>query len=176
MNRQFVLPRAVPLVIALLAIASIITALVFQHVFGYVPCALCLWQRWPYYIGIPVAAVLAAGGVSLPRGAVIAGLAVLLILFAVNSVLGLYHAGVEWRFWPGPSTCSAGAAGPNTGNLIEDLKRTRIVACDAAPWHFLGLSFAGWNMAISAVLAAIAAFGLAARARFYGSSSVSQYR
>ena len=167
--------RLAPLIIALLAAAALATALVYQHVFGYVPCMLCLWQRWAYYLGIPLAVVLAAGGVRLPRGAVLAGLGVLLLMFAANAALGAYHAGVEWHLWAGPTSCGQGAAGPSTGNLIEDLKRTRVVACDAAPWHFLGLSFAGWNMAISALLAVIAALGLASR-RAYGSSSVSQYR
>src|SRR5688500_3033258 len=82
--------RVLPLVIALLATASLGSALIFQHVFGYVPCAMCLWQRWPYYLGIPLAVVLAAGGARLPRGAVMAGLAVLLVLFAGNAVLGAY--------------------------------------------------------------------------------------
>lgn len=168
--------RLAPLLIALLAAASLATALVFQHGFGYVPCMLCLWQRWAYYLGIPLAVILAAGGVRLPRGAVAAGLGVLLVIFAANAALGAYHAGVEWHLWAGPTSCGQGAAGPNTGNLIEDLKRTRVVACDAAPWHFLGLSFAGWNMAISALLALIAALGLAGRRRSYGSSSESQYR
>jgi disulfide bond formation protein DsbB len=171
-----IITRMIPLVIALVATAALVAALVFQHGFGYVPCALCLWQRWPYYIGIPVAAVLAAGGVRLSPALVKAGLAALFVLFAANAVLGGYHAGVEWHFWPGPATCSAGAAGPSTGNLIEDLRRTRVVACDAAPWHLLGLSFAGWNMVISAVLAALAAWDFAERRRRYGSSSESQYR
>ncbi|MDX6807583.1 disulfide bond formation protein B [Terrihabitans rhizophilus] len=167
--------RAAPLLILLVACAALGAALIFQHVFGYVPCQMCLWQRWAYYVGIPLAAVLAAGGTRLPSGLVKAGLAVLLLVFAANAALGLYHAGVEWHFWPGPTSCGAGAAGPSTGSLIEDLKRTRVVACDAAPWHFLGLSFAGWNMVASAVVALMSGVGLLGR-RPYGSSSVSQYR
>jgi len=30
-------------------------ALAFEHIGGYIPCALCLQQRTPYYVGIPVA-------------------------------------------------------------------------------------------------------------------------
>ncbi|MFL1875807.1 disulfide bond formation protein B, partial [Hansschlegelia beijingensis] len=46
-------------VIAAAAALTVGAALVFQHGFGYVPCMLCLWQRWPYYVGAPLA--LAAG-------------------------------------------------------------------------------------------------------------------
>jgi disulfide bond formation protein DsbB len=152
--------RAAPLLILLIACAALGAALIFQHVFGYVPCQMCLWQRWAYYLGIPLAAVLAAGGARLPPGVVKIGLFVLLVSFAGNAALGLYHAGVEWHIWPGPTSCGAGAEGPSTGSLIEDLKRTRVVACDAAPWHFLGLSFAGWNTVASAALAGVAAIGL----------------
>ena len=30
------------------------TALAFEHLGGYAPCALCLEQRNPYYWGIPI--------------------------------------------------------------------------------------------------------------------------
>jgi disulfide bond formation protein DsbB len=49
------------------------------------------------------------------------------------------------------------------------------VRCDDAPWRFLGLSLAGYNVLISLALAAIAAWGVA-RSGAYGSSSVSQSR
>ena len=75
--------------------------------------------------------------------------------FLANAGLGTYHAGVEWKFWPGPDTC-AGAAQPLStgGGLLEDLAATRVIRCDEAPWQFLGLSLAGWNVAASLLLAA----------------------
>ena len=33
------------------------TALGFQHLGGYIPCKLCLEQRTPYYVGVPLMAV-----------------------------------------------------------------------------------------------------------------------
>jgi disulfide bond formation protein DsbB len=81
------------------------------------------------------------------------------LIFAANAAFGLYHAGVEWQFWPGPSTCGAGAGANSSGNLIEDLQHTKIVPCDRASWRFLGLSFAGWSMAICAAFAVLALIG-----------------
>lgn len=46
--------RQAALAVALGAAATIGGALVFEHVFGYVPCKLCLIQRNPYYIAIPL--------------------------------------------------------------------------------------------------------------------------
>lgn len=163
-------PTRAAFFVAIAGAAALGAALYFQYWLGYVPCALCLWQRWAYYLGIPLAlalALMAAAGQG--RILVRLGLWLLALAFAANAVLGLYHAGIEWGFWPGPATCASGAVGPSSGNLLQDLRNTRIVPCDAAPWRFAGLSFAGWNMVISAGLALVAGLGAG-----QGSSSVSQ--
>ncbi|WP_280139329.1 disulfide bond formation protein B [Methyloceanibacter marginalis] len=67
-----------------------------------------------------------------------------------DAALGVYHAGAEWKFWPGPETC-AGGFDLNWGE--EGIVDTPVIRCDEAPWHFLGLSFAGWNAVVSAGLA-----------------------
>ena len=167
-------PRPAALLVLLAAAATLGGALVFQHVLGYVPCKLCLEQRQPYYLALPLAAAAAL----LPRGLarwVLAGLA---LLFLASAGLGAYHAGAEWGFWPGPSDCGGGAGpGPTDVNdFLKTLEQTRVVSCTEAAWRFLGLSLAGWNVLISLALAGIAAWGAAtaARAKGYGSSSVSQ--
>jgi disulfide bond formation protein DsbB len=135
---------------------------VFEHVLGYVPCALCLLERWPYYIGVPLALVVLVLCLRrAPRGLVAIGFALIALAFVIGLGLGVYHAGVEWKFWAGPSSCTAGAAVIG-GDLMQSLRTTRVVPCDAAPWHFLGLSFAGWNAVASLVLAAISIAGLKA--------------
>ena len=76
-----------------------------------------------------------------------------------------YHAGVEWNFWPGPDTCSTATRplGTGGGGVLKDLAATRVIRCDEAPWHFLGLSFAGWNV-VACVLLAIGSVSAAAKA------------
>jgi disulfide bond formation protein DsbB len=86
------------------------------------------------------------------------------VVFAVNVFLAVNHAGVEWGWWPGPSDCGAtGAAGgiKTTEDLINQLRGIRIVPCNEAAWRFLGLSFAGWNAVMSAILTAGAAYAAA---------------
>ncbi|MGA0533983.1 disulfide bond formation protein B [Hansschlegelia sp. KR7-227] len=151
---------------AVAAIASLAVggALVFEHVFGYVPCMLCLWERWPYYLGAPlalVAGVLALGGRS---GLAKPLLAVAGALFLGNALLGAYHAGVEWSFWPGPASCAGANAAPTAaGGLLEQMRATRIVPCDAAAWRLFGISLAGYSALISAAVAGLAAYGLTRR-------------
>jgi disulfide bond formation protein DsbB len=148
--------RQAALAIALAAAATIGGALVFQHVWGYVPCKLCLEQRNPYYVAIPLAllAALAPG-----RWARL-GLWLLALVFVVSAGLGAYHSGVEWGLWAGPSDCGGGAGtgAGNVGDFLSQLETTRVVSCTEAAWRFLGLSLAGWNVAISLGLAAFAAW------------------
>lgn len=147
--------------IAAAAALTVGAALVFQHGFGYVPCMLCLWERWPYYVGAPLA--LAAGLVAAAGapGAARLLLAAAGLLFLGGAVLGGYHAGVEWGFWPGPASCAGANAAPTSASdLLEQMSGTRVVPCDAAAWRLLGVSLAGYNALISAGLAALAAYAL----------------
>ena len=66
---------------------------------------------------------------------------------------GIYHAGVEWKWWPGPGECSgAFELQWDEGGVVD----TPIIHCDEASWRLLGLSFAGWNAVVSALLALVA--------------------
>ncbi|MFC7052259.1 disulfide bond formation protein B [Hansschlegelia quercus] len=151
--------RIAGLAIGVLAAATVGGALVFEHGFGYVPCMLCLWERWPYYLGVPLALFAAGLG---PKGR--APLALAGLLFAGGAVLSAYHAGVEWSFWPGPTSCAGADAAPTSaGGLLEQMRTTRIVPCDRAAWRLLGISLAGYSGLISAALAAIAIWGVRGR-------------
>jgi disulfide bond formation protein DsbB len=141
------------------AAAVILTALAFEHIGGYPPCPLCLQQRYAYYAGVP-ALFLALVLVAAERTKLAAAVFVAVGLgFLANAALGTYHAGVEWKYWAGPDTCAATAPRLSTGvgGLLKDLEKTRVVRCDEAPWQFLGLSMAGWNVVASLLLAAGAA-------------------
>jgi disulfide bond formation protein DsbB len=163
------LTRSRPAVAAALLVvaggaAAILGAYYFQYVVGLRPCPLCLEQRLAFYVSIPLAAVVAiAAGRDAPRGLVAAGLGIVALAMLFNSGLALFHAGVEWKWWPGPTECS----GPLTdlsagGDLLSSLTNLTIVRCDEAQWRFLGLSLAGYDVFISLALAVIAAWGVAA--------------
>src|SRR5215470_431900 len=82
------------------------------------------------------------------------------LLFVANAGLAGYHAGAEWKLWPGPDSCAASDAGLSTGGgLLKDLETTHVVRCDEAALRILGLSLAGWNVLISLALAAGASVG-----------------
>lgn len=139
-----------------LAVAVILAALGFEHLGGYAPCPLCLMQRYAYYAGIPLLFVAMALVAEMPRLAAFIFLAVALA-FLANAGLGVYHAGVEWKFWPGPDTCGTAQALPTSStDLLSGLAQAHVVRCDAPAWTLAGLSMAAWNAIASLAIAILA--------------------
>lgn len=128
-------------------------ALAFQYVGGLAPCPMCLWQRWPHLLAVLVGIL----GVTVlwrqRRWLALAGAA----LMTASAGLAIFHAGVEWRWWEGLSTCSAPAPGSDVSAdaLLEQILEAPVVRCDDVAWSMLGLSLAGWNALLSAGLAAL---------------------
>ena len=149
------------IVVAVAGTAALLGAWFFQYVVGLAPCPLCLEQRIPYYAAIPLALMVAVGAsVNSSRKVLIAALLFIAAVMVWNTYLGVYHSGVEWKWWAGPTDC-AGALTDlgSAGGLLNSLQNSRVVRCDEAAWRFLGLSLAGYNALISAALAAVAAWG-----------------
>lgn len=150
--------------LALLALfagtASILSAHAFEAA-GYAPCPQCLLQRWPYYLGLP----LAAAGAVLGRGraARVFWLAAA-ALFAWGAFLGARQAGAEWGFWALETACEAGGSVPRG---VEDfraaLSAARVAHCTDPALRILGVSLAGWNAVVSAALCACLASATAKR-------------
>ena len=155
------------LAVTVIAAATLAGAWFMQLVLGIQPCELCLAQRYAYYLVVPLGALIAiAAAMGAPRGALVIGLAVIALATLGNAGLGAYHSGVEWGFWQGPTACTGpvGSLG-SAGNLLERLDSVKVVRCDEVQWKFLGLSLAGYNVLISLLMAAIAAWGVRRTAR-----------
>ena len=152
---------AAAVAIAAIGVATILGAYFFQYVLRLAPCPLCLEQRYAYYFAIPLAVlVVLAARVGAKRKVIIAGLAAIAAMMLWNSGLGVYHSGVEWHLWRGPQDCSGDLNDLRAGGgLLRQLETVRVVRCDEAPWRFLGLSLAGYNVLNSLTLALIAAWG-----------------
>ncbi len=148
-------------IVALVGLATIGGFLFFEYVLGYQPCALCLDQRKAFYVSVPLAALLCLGaGHGASRKTLFLGLLVIAVVMLWNTGLSVFHAGVEWKFWPGPADCS----GPvnnlgSAGDMLNRLQTIRIARCDDAAWRLFGISMAGYDVLISAFLATVAAIG-----------------
>jgi len=152
--------QTVTALLLLVAMAAVVgTALGFEHIGGYIPCKLCLEQRTPYYVGVPLMAIAALSSslhwpAVITRGLLLIG--GLLMLYGLG--LGVYHSGVEWGWWPGPADCTAVSTPVNTGGggILDALNTVMPPSCEKAALRILGLSMAGWNAIASLILTIIA--------------------
>lgn len=125
-------------------------ALVSQYGFDLHPCEMCYWQRWPHQAAILLAllALLLRRNAQVMRAfTLFAALAI-----AVSGAIGVFHAGVEYGFWEGITTCATGTAGPVS---LDSIMNAPLIRCDTAQWTLLGISLAGFNAIFSLGAAAL---------------------
>jgi disulfide bond formation protein DsbB len=117
----------------------------FQYLGGLVPCEMCIWQRWPHaaaiWIGLSGAALFSIGALPPQTAKALAWAAIAAI--AISGAIGVFHAGVEWKFWDGPPACTGNGYVPGQS---DDFK---VIRCDEAQWRLLGISLAGYNAIVS---------------------------
>ncbi len=149
--------------VAAMAIAAAMLAAAHAfETFGHLaPCELCLKEREVWWMALALAALAVAAGFTplALRGRRIAFIALALVL-AYGTALAAYHAGAEWKFWPGPASCSGGAVQGDLAAKLQALSqgaRLTMPDCDKAAWIFLGISMAGWNALISLATATMTA-------------------
>jgi len=107
-------------------------ALLSQYWGGLAPCELCLMQRWPWAAAIVVSfiATMVGNRPALPWVALL-----LAVVFAIGSVLAIYHVGVEQHWFAGPSACSGAATAADTLEALKaQILRQQPVRCDEVPW------------------------------------------
>jgi disulfide bond formation protein DsbB len=131
---------------------------------GLVPCELCLAQRWAYYWGLPVLALILILWTRLPRVVWYLAMAIAALTFVWSAYMGGYHAGVEWGFWPGPTACSGTGVDVSFSDL-QHINATRVVPCEAVQFRLFGISLAGYNALISLAIVAMLGGAIWLRAR-----------
>jgi disulfide bond formation protein DsbB len=145
----------------ILGLAAILLAWASQIFGGLVPCELCLEQRWAYYWGLPVLALILAFWNRLPLTVWYVAMAIVTVIFAWGTYMGSFHAGVEWGFWPGPTACT----GVGDSFSFESLNNlTPVIGCDVVQFRFLGISLAGYNALVSLAVVALLILAIVTRA------------
>ncbi|WOK35647.1 disulfide bond formation protein B [Sphingomonas sp. C3-2] len=154
MDKARALALAAPLVLLGGALGS-------QYIGGLYPCEMCHWQRWPHMAAIALALL----AILLRRTAattLLTALAAVAIL--ISGAIGIFHAGVEYGWWEGLTSCSTGLQGGSAEDILNSIMATPLTRCDQAQWTLMGISLAGFN-AIFSIGAALAIFGYMAKAK-----------
>ncbi|RYE85865.1 MAG: disulfide bond formation protein B [Hyphomicrobiales bacterium] len=149
-----------------LGLVAILGAWGSQVLGGLVPCELCLEQRLAYYWGLPILAAVLVLWNRIPLQVWYIVMAVATAIFAWGTYMGVYHAGVEWGFWPGPTLCT-GLGDPDLsfGDLSGDI--AAVIPCDHVQFRFLGISLAGYNALVSLAIVALLVAAMVDQVRRY---------
>lgn len=134
---------------------TILAALALEYIGGFIPCELCLGQRIPYYVGLPLLAFLIAFWRRIPAPPRIAATLVIMAIFLWGTYLGAYHAGVEWGFWPGPTACTGTGDGISFNDLGDINAAPRVIPCDEVQLRIAGISLAGYNALICLIISGL---------------------
>lgn len=137
-------------------------ALGSQYIGGLYPCEMCMWQRWPHLVAI----FFALDAYVLRARPQIAFLftALAALAIAVSGGIGIFHAGVEYGWWEGLTTCTSTAASGSAQDMLDSIMSAPLIRCDVPQWTLFGISLAGFNALFSLGGAALAAL-LLVRAR-----------
>ncbi|MFD1106952.1 disulfide bond formation protein B [Sphingobium olei] len=122
-----------------------------QYLGGLHPCQMCWWQRYPHMAAIPLAllAYLLRGRACI--SALFTGLAGLAV--GISGLIGIFHAGVEYGWWEGLTTCSTMPTGGSGADMLNQIMASPLTRCDVAPWDLFGISLAGYNGLLSGAAA-----------------------
>lgn len=150
--------RICGLAVALSAAIALVIAIGSERWGGLVPCALCLWERWPYRI----AALLGLAAWFLPPRQARWVIVLLGLTMLADVALGIIHAGVEAHWWKSPlPECAAPVfSGGSVADRLAHMPAAPSKPCDEPSYliHGLPLSFAGMNLLLASVLTAACAW------------------
>ena len=147
-----------------LGLVAIVLAWISQLFGGLVPCELCLEQRMAYYYSLPILLAVLITWNRLPLPVWYLAMAVVTAVFVWGAYMGIYHAGVEWGFWPGPTACTGVGEGVSF-DALGDLNSAHVVGCDVVQFRLLGISLAGLNALASLAIVALLLVSIAAQRR-----------
>jgi len=156
--KRFTLDAKTWLLLGAIASALLLGGAHAFETFGrYEPCELCYRQRDVHWLAVWFGVL--GFGVSFWRpGVARIACVVLGLIFLASTAVAAYHAGVEWKWWPGPASCTGahfkGVSAADLAGLLNGVQN-HVVACDDAAWRLFGVSMAGYNALISAVLAGL---------------------
>lgn len=166
--------RQIPFFALFLSSGLLCGAWFFEYVLGYSPCTMCYWQRDAHkvVVGVSIAAIILMQMDKSRPGlypdktfGFIVGLALIGAM-----VVAFWHAGVEYKWWDGPQTCTAGA-GPiidYSEMTLEEINKLMneapLPACSDSPWPNSPISMAGVNGLIC-LIGALFCFRTALRGR-----------
>ena len=134
--------------IFLINIFIILSALFIEHILKVKPCALCIYERYPYYL------ILLLSALFFLKNNWKSQLMVLIILTSIVSFfLAGYHVGIENGLINELSSCKTEVSKNMSKDiLLKELQSKLAPSCKDVDFKLFGLSLASINMIMSLIL------------------------
>ncbi|MBA3814311.1 MAG: disulfide bond formation protein B [Alphaproteobacteria bacterium] len=136
----------------LICIGILATAYIMEHVFGVLPCQMCLYERDIFMV---VGAFSFLSFFLIPARYHSSALIILGFIFMGGALFAGYHVAIQQHWVSLPAFCASNQF--SDLNSIESLRdqmlKTPLVRCDQVTWSLFGLSLAAYNAILSFVLA-----------------------
>ena len=136
---------------------ALFLAYISQYVFGLQPCALCHYQRIPFFLVI-IVTLLSFFIKEEKWQKIIIKIALAILIF--NVFLAFYHVGVEQKIFIFDKCASLIPNLDNLEALKKELLRAKSIRCDEPQFILFGISMAGWNVIYCASVVVFAIFAL----------------
>ncbi len=149
--QSLLVTRTALILVPLASLSALAAAFISQYVFELQPCALCIYQRWPFAIAAAICFV-----ALVPAFRALAPWVLLLavMVLVVNAGIATYHVGVEEHWWTGSEACvGTGGTAQTLAELRAQVMAAPIIRCDEAAFSLFGVSMAGYNVLFSIALA-----------------------
>jgi disulfide bond formation protein DsbB len=125
-----------------------------QYIFDIHPCSLCIYQRYPWIIIILFSFI----GLFLKKSISRIIVAAIFVTLLTSLALSIYHVGIEQKWWANHLICKSAIDTENFESFKQQLMKTEMVDCAKIQWSLFGISMAGFNAMISAILAVFVSF------------------
>ena len=128
------------------SLLAIFFALYVEHVLGYKPCKLCLYQRVPYIFAIFISFV----GYNYFKNDKI--LILIVVIFSISVLISGYHYGIENNIFEEFSGCTASTLEIiDKSELLKSLN-DNVTSCKDVNFKLFGISLAGINFLLSLLI------------------------
>ena len=128
------------------SLLAIFFALYVEHVLGYKPCKLCLYQRIPYIVSIFISFV----GYNYFKNDKI--LILIVVIFLISVFISGYHYGIENNIFEEFSGCTASTLEIiDKSELLKSLN-DNASSCKDVNFKLFGISLAGINFLLSLLI------------------------
>ena len=123
-------------IVLLISSLAIITALTAEYMFNILPCKICLYQRYPYYILIIISFIY----IILKTLPLTWYYWICSLFFSIGLFFSVWHVGIEQKILPGLPGCTFTInASQSLKDLKEQILKQNIATCDEVTWSFIGL-------------------------------------